>query len=327
METLCELQTKIMVYDTNPEVAGIISNLSGTQNLGCYHSVQFDILDFLANPHASNTDLGALFLTDEEDDNGLSGFHIAEKLTKYRVALPLFIRISNPSSLRYIEQNPQLRFAGTYTLEDTSALKILLSHYLFTAHYPLAIVNRFQQIGLDVLSSMIKDLKIQPMTPFLVKDFLLTKKISSLMPLTLSCGKGHVLVQINYDELAQIFEDRHCSFDTTTFGETDFDQFLSECVNLISGQLRIFFSGDIGSFHAMDYSQIPIVINDKRNDISFGCTRPQLCLRYGLGKKGQNDATQTSLDIKLIFNVRWSDIDLSTLLQQDQAIPDGVEIL
>ena len=118
-----ELQLKIMVYDSNPIVIEQLSKLSGSGKLSRFQSVQFDLIDFLANPYVLNTEVGAIFLTDEEDENGLTGFHVAEKIGTHRIALPLFLRVTKPETLERVESDCRHLFAGTYTADDLSTLE------------------------------------------------------------------------------------------------------------------------------------------------------------------------------------------------------------
>lgn len=309
------LQTKILVYDSNPAVLENLKRLSGAEGINIYQPIEFDILEFLANPNIINTDVGAVFLTDEMDENGLSGFHIAKKIYQQRIALPLFLRMTNSEQNNLAQIDEGHYFSGAYSLNSAGSLEALLRYYLFSAQYPLEFVKKFQQIGLEVLSSMISGIHLEAATPFLVKDFLLTNNISSLMPVTLSCGKGYVLIQALHQCIEFIFKNGYCTFNTSQYNQTDFDQFLSECVNLMCGRLKSYFARDLDFLNLTDYSQIPVVINNQRNDVSFGSTRPQLCLRYYLNHNSKIEPECNYIDIKLVFNVRWSNVEMHNNVQ------------
>lgn len=299
---------RILVYDQNTQVQDRLSSLARQRDLTVVFPPEFDMLAFLARPQELYTDAVALFLTEEEDEYGLTGVDIAKKLQDSRKALPVFLRRSTNESAT-IDSNSAL-FAKTYSLMEIWLLESVLDHHLLAVPYPAELLHLFQDCGQEVIKMLLAkgfpSVKVMAQPAFVAKELLVSNSVLAFVPLNIACGKGYVLMQMS--ETTAIFLAEHA------LDGINEDDLMSEGANVMSGRLRSLLPRTTKPCGVEIDLALPVVMNSVRRDLCFGRTRPQLCLRYQLSIQNRVQ-TPHYIDIKLIFNAAWSNVDMDAVVR------------
>lgn len=311
------INTKIFIHDPSDQALAVIRNICINNSIIRIKTVTLDVLELLANPEIFNSDICAVFLTEEPDEQGITGYHIAERAHALRNSLPIFIRTQKDTTLNEIPEAKKLgsAIAACYSLENVDKLRVSLKKYLFGIHYPMIIVETVRKVGVDVLYHTIKNSYVISSTPYLVTDYNISRTLSSIMPIEIPCGKGYLMLKVNERDLETLVQADRTSLSATTAETYEQDELMCEILNLIWGQIRTHFNGDNFEPSLEHSPQIPIVINNNRNYINLGCTKPQLCFRYLIYEKGANGVPIT-VDLKVIFNIRWTPEKLPDFLHK-----------
>ena len=315
------ISTKIFMHDTSREAADLVKNITDENNLIGIKSLDMDIVEFLMNSELSSGDLSAIFLTEEEDSRGLTGFHIAEKINQARSSLPVFMRLRDGRTLSDLTEEQQDLVTATYTLGDAQHLQKICRRYLFAAHYPMPMVNLIRDLGRQTLEQAFRGISVVECSPFLVKDHMVSTYFASLIPLEVSAGKGYLLAQMRESDISRLItaSRTHLKKELDDFDHVH--QLVSEIVNMLWGKIRHAMHDPNDQDLDRNPAQVPIIINYLRNYVSFGNVNPQLCFRYLLYTDAEIHEPVV-VDFKAIFNVRW---EPSKTESEDDFITQGLE--
>ncbi|TQV72770.1 chemotaxis protein CheX [Aliikangiella marina] len=295
-----DIKTKALIFEHDGEADNILKELCQSHSitgLKASNPSTFDLLN-------SNTDLGAVFVSDKfivEDQHGES---LVKTIHKLRPELPIFYRVEDTSSVKAL--TPGQNVSCVYQLDKFDCIEQTISKHIFSTHYPTPLVQGMKEISLDAIQSNIRNCVIEIDSPYLVKDQIIYGELMSLIPIESSWYRGYMMLQTTEAEVISMIENGMTPLNPK---DTDFrfvNSLLNEIANMIWGGIKRKFA-DKDNMQADDSSlrtQVPISVNHFHKYISFGTTEPQLCFHYRI--KNEFDETQcVELYQKFVFNLAW----------------------
>jgi len=304
-----DIVSKVLVHENCDEAKQQLKEFFAVKGLVGLKDNSKDIIELLN----ANTDLGAVFLSAEDDYNGETGLEVGKRIHSLRPELPLFVRKQTLDD----EDVETAEFGLYYTLKDLGRLDYLIDEHLFSRFYPMPLIRGVQEISNDAFCSTIKDVTVVCDQPYLIKDQIIYGELFSLIPLESNWCRGYMMLQTTEQEILDVIaaEKTHLPIDSTNF--RDVNSLLNEITNLVWGGIKSRFFTD-SEAEGANRTQVPTLVNHKEKYISFGTTEPQLCFRYTI-----SDTTSNSPSIvvyqKIIFNLDWRP---EAFKESDQAVDD-----
>lgn len=307
------IQSKVLINESNEETILLLRDFFSEKGLIALKGTSQGILDLLK----SNTDLGAVFLSEVTDDENISGTELGKKIHKLRPELPIFIRkdkveesdVESPASHEY------------YSIKDLERLNYLVDEHLFSRYYPMPLIRGIQEISQEAFQSSIFDIEVTSEPPYLVKDNIIYGELFSMIPLESDWCRGYMMLQTTKSEVISMITNgrTHLKSDSPDF--RDVNGLLNEMTNLIWGGIRSRFFQTQSDSTNSGKTQVPILINHSEKCISFGTSEPQLCFRYSITDK-TSGCPSIIIYQKLIFNLDWRP---EAFEESDQAVNDLVD--
>jgi len=310
------LVSKVIVHDHNVEAAEVIRNFCNVNNLVGLRDTS-DIMALLSR----NIDLGAVLLSEQEDEQGVSGLDLGVEIHRTRYELPIFLRRESSTTLEDLTPSQQDAFAGAFTKGDMSGLKKLVDEYLFNIHYPDALVKGVMDMTKTVLDSWCHDIKVVSNIPYLVKDQLVYGEMVSLIPLESDWCRGYMMMQIEEKDLLGLMENGNIMTAVDNPDYHDINDALGELTNLVWGSFRQRYLINNEILGNDTISRVPIISNHRRSYISFGTSIPQLAFKFRLIP---HDDTRAEIQLyqKFIFNLNW---DPDHMPMETESVDDLVD--
>jgi len=274
------IDCRIMVYDNDNETHDLIRTIAPKGNLITPKREVVDILSLLGNTDLQETDICAIFLTEVEDSDGLTGFDIAKLIQKSRDNIPIFMRLRDGRSITDLNNEQRSLVTGCYTNSDPEMLKKKANTFVCGFYFPNALVNIFSDTGLEILESVFKGCEVTGSQPFMLFDHSITKSLTSLLPIQFSFGNGILAVLTKESDILSLIENKHTSLYENQTGNTHINQVVSELTNLYWGKVRQICDQIFKSSGDRSTVNIPMVINHNQKYINFGNHTPELCFRY-----------------------------------------------
>ena len=269
----------------------------------------------------SNVDLGAIFLAEAPDQNGISGIELCINIRKTRPELPIFLRRINTESTEGLPEDVKNAVTGCYHTNNIAALDELIDSYICSMFYPIELAQGIQEISTDAFTNIIHDTKINCELPYLVKDQIIYGELFSLIPLESNWCRGYMMLQTTENEILELIRSGRTGISSSRPDSRDTNSILNEITNMIWGGIKSrYFSSEEGPGEA-HRTQVPIIVNHSQKHISFGSTEPQLCFKYTL-KDPENKFSDITLYQRLVFNLSWSP---EKFAESDKAVDDFVD--
>lgn len=294
--------SRIVFHDPLPKLEATFKKVLAKESV-FIHAVDIDILDFLTDMDALKSDINGIFISEEDDSNGISGFHIAEKMGEMRQSLPLFMRVSCKERLKdpeLIEKAKRCGISHLYSLDDQTRLRSLLETFVIGSHYPVKLIDGIRALAYEVIDGFFPDRKVTSRTPYLVADYLMREDLSAILPFFSQIGSGYIMVQTNEDPLKQAAPSKTADlsnrFRTSTIGES----ILGEVANLLWGKLHFVLQNMSTRTPQSFNTNIPIVVNKNQEHIIFGSNKPQICFKYAIAS--EYEAHPIIISMKIIFH-------------------------
>jgi hypothetical protein len=269
---------------------------SGNKSIGI-DAVSNEFYDVLA----SNLDLGAIFLTEATDHNGISGIDLCARIHIQRPELPIFLR---RVSRRELPKDVQNAIAGSYENNNIDELNDLISEYISGMFYPVELAQGFQEISTQIFEDLIPGVKVTTGYPYLVKDQLIFGELFTLIPIESDWCRGFMMLQTTENEIIDLIRSDCTSIKSTRPNRNEINSLLNEATNLIWGKAKsCYFASveDLGD----NRIHVPILVNHSQKNISFGSTEPQLCFKYVLHDP-KHRFKEVTVYQRLVFNLSWS---------------------
>ena len=265
----------------------------------------------------SNTDLGAVFLSESTDDNVISGTLLGEKIHHQRPELPIFIR---KEKLKESDVE-STTFCEYYTKNDLERLTHLVDEHLFTRFYPIPLIRGIQEISQSAFQSNIFDIEVTCDPPYLIKDNIIYGELFSMIPLESDWCRGYMMLQTTKSEVVDMIANGKTHLPNDDPGLREVNSLLNELTNLIWGGIRARLFQSSCDQEVTVKTQVPILINHMEKCISFGTSEPQLCFRYTINDK-RTGCPSIIIYQKLIFNLDWRP---EAFKESDQTVSDLVD--
>ena len=305
MSDTAKIMSKVLVHEMNTEHIQKLKVFFKSINLIGLKAENFNNIQEVLH---SNIDLEAIFLCEESDEWGKSGYDIALEIHKIRPELPVFVRQNSPKALSEFLPSIQRACAGVFRIEKLDELEVLIEKYLFNTYYPSAMIHGIEELSENALKAAIKNVNITVEAPYLVKDQIIYGELFSLIPLEGGWCRGFMMLQAKEEELAALIRCRKTSLNFKE-NEDNFravNNLMSEITNMIWGgfKSRFFYNQDSKSPQNVRI-QVPTIVNHSRNYISFVTENPQLCFRYVISDD-EGAFEPIPLYQKFIFHLEWS---------------------
>jgi CheY-specific phosphatase CheX len=137
-----------------------------------------------------------------------------------------------------------------------------------------------------------------------IRDKIIYGEITTLIPVNTNWCRGYMMVQSDMEDLHTLL---NRTGSPAFRGEIDqvVPPLLGELTNLMWGGFKtVFLKEGFLEENGPDI-QVPIIVNHKKRNISFGGDIPQLCFEYRL-KDPVGLQSQTKVVQKFIFNLNWN---------------------
>lgn len=310
-----DVVSKVLVKDSSAEALAKLKEYFKCKGLVglCVRDESVGLLDLLA----ANTDLGAVFLADDIQSNGLTGIELACQIKKLRPELPIFVRKQHLT-----DEDTVIKEYEVFTLFDFERLSHLLEQHLFTKFYPIELIRGIQEISEQAFKANILDANVEVDSPYLIKDQIIYGELFSLIPLESNWCRGYMTLQTTTAEVIEIIKAGHTFLDPQSTNFRDINNLFNEITNLMWGGIkaRLLNYGHVDE-ETTARTQVPIMVNHQEKYISFGSNEPQLCFRYTIESKSCQ-SKKVYVYQKIIFNLDWKP-ELFT--QQIGAVEDMVD--
>lgn len=322
-----KIVSKVLVHECNEEALSVLKDICTQNNLVglkvCTGDNKIGLRDAtneINDVMNSNVDLGAVFLAEEKDHNGVSGVELCEKIHSCRPELPIFLRREGKDNVDDLPESVQESITGCYQMGDLETLNKLVQDYIGSMYYPVELAQGIAEISQESFMSVIPGLKVRSDQPYLVKDQIIYGELFSLIPLESSWCRGYMMLQTTEGEVLDLIRSGRTHIKNDRPDSRDSNGILNEITNMIWGSIKSrYFKDD-----AQDNShrtQVPIMVNHHRKHISFGSTEPQLCFKYTLHDE-EHRFPDITLYQRLIFNLSW---DPEKFAESDKAVDELVD--
>lgn len=293
-------ESKVLVYDCNTEHEARIKQFCKKNNLVAVKPAGVGILDVLR----SYVDLGAVFLSEDLENDVGGGIKLGHEIHRIRPELPIILRSCSVERDTSTDQALRKTFCSIYTIENIADIQQTLEEHIFCTEYPNALVRGIEEITRGALNHFFTDIEVAVATPYIVKDRIIFGELFSLMPVESYWCKGYMMLQLEEANVRSMVKAEKVSAD-----DTDVENFrvindvLSEITNMTWGGIKARFISDANPLSEIA-TQIPIIINHKNKYITFGTNTPQLCFKYTI-KQMNGEKKSFVLYHKFVFNLFW----------------------
>jgi len=260
----------------------------------------------------TNVDLGAVIISEKCHDsveNINTGFELAQRISKIRKELPIFIRREDRSDLEDLPADQRRGIAGAFQVDKPDTLRALVDQYLADTEYPISLIRRIEEVAHQSLTTLFKEMEVTNDLPYLVKDKLTWGDMISIIPVESPWFDGYMMVQTEEQPLINAIRGGRTSIDPENSDFRDVMGILSEICNLAWGGLKTrLLSLPTGHIKDPYKISVPITVNQYKEYISFGTDRSQLCFKYTL-RDIHGKIDPVTIYQKFIFNIRWNPED------------------
>lgn len=311
MTAQTQIVSKVLVHECNEAALSVLKDICTHNNLVglkvCTGNNTIGLRDAtneINDVMQSNVDLGAVFLSEDKDFNGVSGIELCSKIHRARPELPIFLRRAHTDSMDDLPSIVQESVAGCYMSGDEGKLNELVHNYICSMYYPAELASGIIDLSKSAFESIVPGVEVRNELPYLVKDQIIYGELFSLIPLESDWCRGYMMLQTTENEVLDLIRSGASQIKKNQPDSRDSNGILNEVTNLIWGSIRArYFTNDVNTDGLR--TQVPIMVNHQRKHISFGSTEPQLCFKFTL-----HDPEMRFPDItlyqRLIFNLNWS---------------------
>ena len=311
MTTDTEIVSKVLVHECNDEALALLKEVCTEHHLvglkvctGDNTVGLRDASNEINDVMQSNVDLGAVFLAEEKDYNGVSGIDLCTKIHRTRPELPIFLRRTDGSEQNDLPDSVKESIAGCYITSEREKLGELVKSYVCSMYYPAELASGIIDLSTNAFESIIPEIEVRCDLPYLVKDQIIFGELFSLIPLESDWCRGYMMLQTTENEVLDLIRSGAAHISNEHPDSRDSNAILNELTNLIWGSIRSrYFTNEVNTDGLR--TQVPIIVNHQRKHISFGSTEPQLCFKFTI-----HDTKMRFPDIniyqRLIFNLNWS---------------------
>ena len=267
----------ILVHDSHSDSKNAIQDFCQNNQLIRLRDPNSDIFELLRR----NINLGAIFLSEDKGSADSDGISLGAKIHELRPEVPIFLRTTTIKNREDLAESVQHCFAGIYHFDQLSDLQDLIETHIFSDDYPNHIINAIQTLSTEVIESQLIDMSVTVDSPSIVNDRFIHGNLHSIIPLESSWCKGHMMIQVEQDEIAQLIKNGQTFLGAEdAVGFRDINGWLSEITNLIWGILKSKLLSQISNDLPISDVQLPVITNHNESYITFGSPKPYLSIKY-----------------------------------------------
>lgn len=297
MDTHSSAMCKVILHDKDPDCLIRIKHFCEQNNLIAVKSQTSNIMDILS----SNVDLGAVFLAEDSQDDGLKGLALCAKVHAIRPELPIIYRSADTTKLDH-DQTRNL-ICKSYTIDTIEEIRKTIDEHIFNKHYPNELIRGIKEITTASLSHVFSKTDVETSFPYLIKDRIIYGELFSLIPLESSWCRGYMMLQTDQKHITDLVKPGIIREQS----ERDFrviNDILSEVTNMIWGGIKNRYISDRDQNQHFA-TQVPIIVNHENKYITFGTDTPQLCFQYIL-RNHDDPLMDVTILQKFVFNLNWT---------------------
>jgi len=325
--TTTQIVSKVLVHECDTQALDLLKTICNDNNLvglkvctGDNTVGLKDASNEIDDVLGSNVDLGAVFLSEAPDQNGVSGMTLCDKIRRSRPELPIFLRRENRSDNEGLPDIVSQAIAGCYQTSEPEKLTELVNEYLCSMYYPVELAQGIEEISEEAFRNVIPGTLVKCDLPYLVKDQIIYGELFSLIPLESDWCRGYMMLQTTENEIMDLIRSGCTHIKSDRPDTKDSNSILNEVTNMIWGGIKSrYFSAD-NAPSGDNKTQVPIIVNHSQKHISFGSTEPQLCFKYTLNDL--ENYSEVTIYQRLIFNLSW---DPEKFAESDKAVEDLVD--
>jgi len=224
------IQSKVLILETSELAISEIRIFFSNKGLVGLKATSKSIIELLK----TNTDLGAVFLSEASEDEGLTGTELAKKIHQQRPELPIFVR---KDKLEECDVE-SATVCDYYSINDMDRLNLLVDDHLFSRFYPVPLIRGIQEISQEAFQSNIFDIDVACDPPYLIKDNIIYGELFSLIPLESDWCRGYMMLQTTKSEVIEMISNGKTHLEQDALDFRDVNGLLNEVTNLIWGGIR-----------------------------------------------------------------------------------------
>jgi hypothetical protein len=330
MDTTESLISKVLIYEPEPEHQAFLKNYCDQSKL---LGLRVDSLHRIFRVLEKNVDLGAILISEETGNEmrNVAMHHIVAELIRERPELPILMRkrtTNEEVAADYVA--PQC--TAMYTPGDSDELDILVNEFIFNRYYPTDVIRDIQHMTRDTIAALFHDFTVKCDSPHLTRDRILYGEVSSLMRLESHWCRGYMMLETREETMLQVIRGYRISgLPLLESGEEinfrTINQIMSELTNTVWGKLKAgILQTPTGKEDRKYRAEIPSVINNIHNYISFGTDSPKLCFRYVL-IDNHKKMDPFVLQQRFAFNLRWKPEDLTEADKEVKELVDCGDVM
>jgi hypothetical protein len=304
MSEIAVVHSKVLVYEADKNHNNKLKLFFKKNNLiglkaGSYQSI-WETLE-------SNIDLGAVCISENMISNAGNSLEAILKIHKIRPELPIFLRRENQKGLKDLPIEVQSACAGAYLAEEIEELEQLVNKYIFNTYYPSSLIRGIEEFSKEALENSFSSMKVSTESPYLIKDSFIYGELFSLIPIESNWCRGYMMLQAEESTFTNIISRGQTSLSKDATDFRSLNNLLSELTNMVWGSFKSRFINNvvIPENQVINQTQVPIIINHKRQYITFGSSNPQLCFCYNL-EFPDKELDPVTIYQKFVFHLNWS---------------------
>jgi hypothetical protein len=224
-----------------------------------------------------------------------------------RPELPVFLRrIVREGG---IEEDWGDRIAGSYFAEDEDTIRGLIDTYIFNRYYPTEVIRQIQNDTQKSLESLFLGFTVGVDSPHLTRDRILYGEVLTLMRLESDWCRGYMMIEVCEAPIHELLV--HGSIPGMSKVDEGADDFrsvnsvLSELTNSVWGRIKAAMLDAQGDTQSGYRAEIPSIINNNHNFITFGTDDPNLCFRYVM-LDPEDKVDPFMIQQRFVFHLKWT---------------------
>lgn len=269
----------------------------------------------------SNIDLGGIMLYENFGGMPGRGIALARDIHDSRPELPLFLRRDVSASVAGLTERDAAMFRCAYTLDDLQPLRASLDASIFSRIYPNDLVRGITELTRASLQTLFRNCDVDIETPYLVKDRIIYGEVFTMIAIESNWCRGTMMLQAAEAAMLGLMPGK--AAEGKPHGVRELNNLLGEATNMIWGSFKNRYVGQADRNAGLMQTQVPIIINHRRNTISFGSEDPQLCLKYTLRQHDAPAAAPVPLYQRFVFNLNWSPDDFKENPSVESLVSSG----